>query len=457
MASPCLYIDFAIKNKGEAMKKKASHILEKMREFLWSDEFADRYRNRPNAFVRNRVFSIQITVLFILNLLNKSIAIELLNFTHYLINPVSRTAVSKARSKLDPSAFQGLNQVFVEEFYRDNQTLDFHGFTLAAIDGTTLELPINSFEILAKYGAASNHTDREIPMARSSSVFDVLNGTTVDAIIGSYHTSERDLTMQHIENISRLNLDKRLLLMLDRGYPSIELILFLILSGVNFVMRVNKQFLKESNKAFKKTHKKDFTFDIKASRAKQAFRLLKEKFPHLNKNDLFRIRGLVIPLETGEDEVLITTLLDKKEYGRKIFKELYFSRWGIEEEYKFKKSKIEIENFSGLSCNIVEQDFHASILAGNIHAVLALESMEELKEEQPVETTKYEYKINKNVGLATLKHALIKVLFHPTASIPRFCEEIKMDMKRNLVPIRPGRNHPRIRQHPNRKYHMNTR
>ena len=192
-------------------------------------------------------------------------------------------------------------------------------------------------------------------------------------------------------------------------------------------------------------------------RPEDTFQTLKEKFPFLNKNDVFRIRCIVISLESGENEVLISTLLDKKEYPYKIFKKLYFQRWGIEEEYKFKKSKVEIENFSGLSCNAVEQDFHASILAGNMHAMLALESMEEIKKEQSTQSTKYEYKINKNVGLATLKYALVGVLLDPTASTSRFCEKIKADMKRNLVPVRPGRSYPRTLQHPNRKYHMNTR
>jgi hypothetical protein len=43
-----------------------------------------------------------------------------------------------------------------------------------------------------------------------------------------------------------------------------------------------------------------------------------------------------------EEEILLTSLTD-------VFSDLYFLRWGIEENYKFYKVRIEIENFSGFS------------------------------------------------------------------------------------------------------------
>jgi hypothetical protein len=41
-----------------------------------------------------------------------------------------------------------------------------------------------------------------------------------------------------------------------------------------------------------------------------------------------------------------------------LFKELYYLRWGIEENYKRLKQWVEIENFSGKSVLSIQQDFY---------------------------------------------------------------------------------------------------
>jgi hypothetical protein len=48
-------------------------------------------------------------------------------------------------------------------------------------------------------------------------------------------------------------------------------------------------------------------------------------------------------------EVLITNMMGCEAYEVDLFKELYYLRWGIEENYKRLKQWVEIENFSGKS------------------------------------------------------------------------------------------------------------
>ena len=68
-------------------------------------------------------------------------------------------------------------------------------------------------------------------------------------------------------------------------------------------------------------------------------------------------------------EVLITSLLDTKAYPYRAFAKLYALRWGIEENYKREKQRLEIENFSGRSPWVLLQDFHAKIFAQNLTAI----------------------------------------------------------------------------------------
>ena len=85
--------------------------------------------------------------------------------------------------------------------------------------------------------------------------------------------------------------------------------------------------------------------------------------------DPLRVRLIRVELESGEVEVLITSLLDTKAYPYRAFAKLYALRWGIEENYKREKQRLEIENFSGRSPWVLLQDFHAKIFAQNLTAI----------------------------------------------------------------------------------------
>jgi hypothetical protein len=369
---------------------------------------------------------------------------------------VSRAAITKARSKLSPQAFVGLNQILIKEFYTDNKIKTFCGFTLIAIDGSLIELPLNSPQIEQKYGTTSNQTDYKKPMGRSSSAFDVLNGITLDAILAPYQAAERDLAIQHLENLRSLNLPQSFLLLFDRGYPSAALIIYLLLNGIHFLMRSNTKFMKEVSDVID-LNKKDIIIKFKAKRVGNAWNILKKLFPFLKPQDCFSLRVVIVTLCTGEKEILLTSLLDKVQYPYKIFKDLYFRRWGIEVEYGFKKGSIEIENFSGKSCIAVEQDFNAAIVVGNVNALLAREAQDEIEQQEDIRTKKYEHKINKNIGIAILKNNLVEALLCCEICLEDFSNRVKHLMKRNLVPIRPGRSNPRRKKHRSQKYHMSQR
>ena len=435
-----------------------------MRKHLHSEDFLNSHRLGSKAFLRKRLLPFPIIFLFIFNLLKKSIPKEQIAFCKNcdIKRNFSRAAVTKARSKLSPKAFIEMNHVLLKEFYTDNSFGRFHGLITMAIDGSTLELPADSPEILQKYGCATNQTKSTVPMARISSLFDVVSGITWDANLAPYHSSERTMAIQHFEAIKSLGIDyKQLLVIFDRGYPSLALMVYLLENGINFLMRTSSQFLKEVNDVVKKG-KKDSIIQISLKRATRAAKAeLKELFPDLDFNRTISIRIVIVTLSTGEKEVLITSLLDKAKYPYKIFRELYFKRWGTEENYKFFKSSLEVENFSGKSCIAIEQDFHTTVLAANSRALLALEAMQEINCDKnisvPAKPKKYIYTINKKVAMEALKHDFVSALLNPDIDMEQFCKRVKCIMKQHLVPIRPGRSFRRIRRHPHRKYHMNLR
>lgn len=69
-----------------------------------------------------------------------------------------------------------------------------------------------------------------------------------------------------------------------------------------------------------------------------------------------------VDLPSGDLEVLVSSLTDLKTYPTAIFADSYHQRWGVEEDYKVLKSRLNIENFSSVSVEGVLQDIHAKLL-----------------------------------------------------------------------------------------------
>jgi hypothetical protein len=114
--------------------KKASYIFEVIRERLQSVEFLEIARINPCDFTRTRLLTCQILILFVLNLLKKSIPKEMISFRKYCkISSISASAVTQARGKLSSVAFVDLNNVLIREFYTENEFRSVNNMDLPLI------------------------------------------------------------------------------------------------------------------------------------------------------------------------------------------------------------------------------------------------------------------------------------------------------------------------------------
>lgn len=435
------------------MKKKTHEILEKIRIVILSENFSMTYRANEKAFIRSCIITLPILILLILNFMRRSLQVELNNFGKFMVLPrISKQAFSAARKKLLPAAFIAINKILIEEFYSNNKFNTFHGYRLIAVDGSTLQLPEGE-AIKEKYGTCSNQKEG-MSMSRISHAYDPLNGITLDAIMGPYKSCERTMAFDHILEIPPSNMAEDLYLF-DRGYPFITLIFFLLFYKKNFVMRCSTGWLALVKKVLE-SGKKDVIIEINP---KMLFGEKRKNFqkllPNICLKTIIKIRVLIIDLSTGEKEILITSLLDENIFEYKIFKDLYHLRWGGEENYKFHKVRVEIENFSGKTPHAIEQDFHATVFTGNIRALLAEEAQAE-KEQIDIGKYKYDYKINKNISISILKDEIVEALYDPERDLEVFCEQMKKAIKKSTVPIRPERKFAHTRK-TLRKYPMNRR
>ena len=422
-------------------------LIEFLKEILHSQDFIDRNKRSPSDFTRSRLLPFQTLFLYFINLPKGSYQDELEHFFKALfrldvpIRFVSKMGLCLARKKLKYSAFIELNRHLIDFFYKYfKNTKRWHGFHLLAIDGSTLKL-FKYKDIKDHFGTMKPNSGPEVTMARVSQLFDVLNKVTIDATISAYQIGERELLRQHM-----LNLMPNSLLLLDRGYPAYWIFKLILSRGGDFCARISKQW--------------KIVEDFIESGANEAIVDLHASFQSRNEClDMgldvmpLNLRLIRVVLDSGEIEVLITSLTDEKKYPQEIFKELYHKRWPVEVDYLFMKERLQIGNFSGKSALSVYQDFHSKVLAKNLIWVLASPAQDVVKNES--KDKEYEDQINMTQAISKSKDTLFLLFERPRDMIVQLIQRIHAIFIASTEPIRPGRKFERNHKVNKREHHMN--
>ena len=163
-----------------------------------------------------------------------------------------------------------------------------------------------------------------------------------------------------------------------------------------------------------------------------------------------KLRLIRVELNSGEAEVLITSLLDTEKYPTDLFADLYHDRWPVEEDYKVVKCRIELENFSGKSELSVYQDFHACIFSKNITSILTFAAQPTV--EETADAKGYDYKINFTQVLSTMRDTIVILLHKSTIAIRSIVSDILETSAMATEPVRPGRKFPRNHKRAQKKY-----
>ena len=152
----------------------------------------------------------------------------------------------------------------------------------------------------------------------------------------------------------------------------------------------------------------------------------------------------------GKVTVLITSLIDSKQYPSSLFGDLYHCRWPVEEDYKTIKCPMELENFTGKSSLSVYQDFHAKVFAKNLVWLMAFPVQNRLDQDTCLK--KHRYQINFTQAISKSK-GVIALLFIDTANrLRRLIADLQYIFQRTVEPVRPGRKYPRKHKSRPRKF-----
>jgi hypothetical protein len=407
---------------GKKMNILTNALHTKTIDLINNIEFQKRVKYNSKYFTRNRILNFPTVIVLCLSMLIKSLQVELIGFISALAEgetTCSKQAFSKARYKIKPEAFKSLYEMTVRTIFNMDAIGRYRGYRIFAIDGTILTLP-PSKGIRSKFKPMSGS---RMPNARASFLYDVVTSFIVDAQFGDLTIDERSMGISHMEAVKG-NLDEHTIIIMDRGYPSKELISYFDENKLSYIMRLSTGFSAEIDN----TKESDFKWEMCC------------------KGNKYQVRAIKVKLSSGEIETLITNI-QSTELSSEDFKELYNLRWGIEKRYNTFKNEFDIEEFSGRTEISLIQDFYARVYIMNFEAAIKKEADELIAERDKEKPHKHMRKANENILIGILKKNLPRLcMCQDKVKSEIIIEQLVKKVSRYTVDIVPDRSFQRFPQ-----------
>lgn len=416
-------------------------MIERMRALLHDPQFQQAHRVGATAFCRERKLPFRMVAMLILQKSLKSMQLVLNEVCQKLarwrtnaLETVSASAFTRARGKLSAAAFVELNrQAVVQTYYASGQVQRWGRHRLLSIDSSRVEVPDTpaireAFGTIAFCNEDQTHRG-EHPYALASVCYDVLNEIALDAIVTRGTAYEVDVAVQHLPYLQAGDL-----VITDRGYPSYRFLAEIVhrqqTQGVHFVCRCSRSSFAEARALFERPEVESILATLTPHHTKH------HDIRRLGLPSSLRVRFVRVVLDSGEVEVLVTSLLDAQRYPTAEFSWVYNCRWGGETYYDRLKNRLNLENFTGKTVMAVQQDFHAAVLLTGLESVLTRDANTQLHARPHADNGGQQ--VNKAVSLNALKNAMLDLLVtnRPATEI---CHELTQLFLTKPVIVRPNR------------------
>ena len=406
-------------------------------------EFCSLYRKKETDFTRERVLPFWQVIGLILsghklslqNALNKVFK----SFGKIFQVPTA-SAYSQARQKIKAEVFVHLNKSVVEDFYRlygaEEKVGLWHGHRLVGSDGTYLNLP-DTKELRKAFSVHRNQhkgEDQATVQALGMVLYDLLNDLGIKAAIAPSHAAEKSLLFEQLWGELKVG-D---VLVLDRNSADYTIIGKAVKDKIEVVIRCPRQSFKAVMDFYASAEREQ----IVTLRVPQSVRTQKYVKEHQLPEEI-TVRLLKFKLESGEEEVLLTTLADRKEYRRKEIYEVYGWRWGDETYYDRVKNIFELERFSGLRKESIKQEFYGVIFLASLESVLSCETESEMQEMAVERETKTVPQVNHAVSYVALVGEVANLLGNREKSVKEILRELKHLFQKTPTRVRKGRRYER--------------
>lgn len=335
---------------------------------------------------------------------------------------VTGSAFTQARYKIEWQFFSDLCAISSED-YDTFTTARWKGYRIFGGDGSTLNLPASK-QIRGYFGLQSNSS--KTSLARILLVYDVLTGLTIQAKIGRMSTGESGLLDDCLLKIPP-NPDD--LLVLDRNFGHFHIAHRMTCEGRPFCIRMSTG-ISNFAKTVMADSRMDFISEWVPSRSERET---------AKTSEAIRVRVTKAVLDSGETELLVSSLQDMESFKTEDLVELYGMRWGVEEGIKNLKPKIKVEQFGCRKPQGIYQEFYAHILAMNMVALAGIAATEQIekKSRSKKKKLKLTYKYNWKNAFLQLRKRIVDLFSRE--SVEKILEDLVTKIARNLVAVKKGR------------------
>lgn len=339
--------------------------------------------------------------------------------------PVSASAICQARQRLPGGLFRDLLSVLATQVTDTGSATRWRGRRVYAADGALVNVKSSS-ELDDAFGVAKNCYT---PQVRLSVLVDVMSRMPVNyAAGGRSEVGEREQLFAMFPSLRKGDL-----LLLDRGYPSYEVLARCAKAQIDFIVRC------PTSQTFK------FIDEFSASGATST--VIAIDLERCDTDDAPKTQLRLVRCTGPAGPVIYITSLDASEASAEKISDLYHLRWEVEEFFKLATSEYAGQKqFRSTSAFGVHQEIGALVLYLAMTRILACEA------EGLVEKKEDQFVSQKGAVLALHRHLIGLLLDDDPMRIQDRIRRAVERLQRTLDRRRPSRSHPRVSKKPRLKW-----
>jgi hypothetical protein len=345
----------------------------------------------------------------------------------------TNSALCQARQKIDPGLFVHLHQVMRDDFYelygQDGEVLTWRGHRVLAYDGTNLNLP-NTPELQKAYSVQRNQHGSESVQALAGVLYDVLNDIAIGAQLGPLQAEKNFLLGDLWPGTRRGDL-----IVLDRLFDDYAIIATAKRDQREIVVRCPRNNSFGVVNEFWNSTQTERLVTLPLSQTAKTRNYVRQR----GLAEAVPVRLMKFTLDTGEVEVLLTTLCDRRRYPTAEFKEIYHWRWNEETFFDRIKNIFELERFSGFSESVIKQDFFGVIFLATLESILAKGPQSELAEQDRQRSNKTQAMVNRVVSYVSLVDRAVQLLADPCSEPEAILDDLRFLLKKDPTRNLKGR------------------
>ena len=355
---------------------------------------------------------------------------------------VTKEDIIERRSNLDPEAFRNFNLKLSSKVYSGSLPRINTDRLIMAFDGSMISLQ-QTKGLMAEFGGHPGKTASGVgsPLSRSEFLVDTETECIIDAEFGKFRSDEGSMAISIMDRLPKIILEKHPVALFDRKYCGFRTVYAAMRNGIDFIIRVKRNFSKKTDDFIKSGKKTDV---IEISPTSQSVRRHLKRYPHEAFGGTVTVH-MCRAYDGSEPVILMSSIPLEPEQGATI----YALRWKAESVIDNYKNLFQVEIFSGNRPLAVRQDFYSRLIPYNffylfLHAAtMSCLKSEEEKESEHSKKLKYAYRLNANASLHRFKEVF------PRLCYPNSDESLSLNLIKFMTkfhePIRPNR-------HLNRKF-----